>query len=106
MVYKKYVPWLLENPGDSYLRPGLSIYQNEEGSHPFVLMFEWESLGKDYRRGCNNTKLLESLIQAKTLRDFHITEYKAGIKEGTFQSWEFIGTGDITVTNYKTVLRV
>lgn len=38
---------------------------------------------------CSDRLLLAQYIQGKTLRDWHITEWRNGVKEGLFKKEEF-----------------
>ena len=60
------------------------------------VMFAWESLGHPLSHTCSEPDLLASYIQGKRSMDWHISEWKAGIQDGLFWPWEFIGTFGLT----------
>lgn len=59
------------------------------GLYADKIMYNWESLGITMPNTCSNPELLARYIQGKTLRDWHVTEWKVGIEEGLFNKEEF-----------------
>jgi hypothetical protein len=54
-------------------------------------MLRWESGGVQPDR-CSDPSLLSDYMQGKTSRDWHVTEWRSGVKSGLFRPEEFVGT--------------
>lgn len=68
-----------------------NFYFDPDGLSAFEAMKRWESEGKPITVS-SEPELLSLYVQGKKSRDWHITEWKQGIKEGYFLWWEFIGS--------------
>lgn len=65
-------------------------------------MLAWESKGVKPDR-CKDPVLLSDYMQGKTSRDWHITEWRDGVKQGLFLPQEFVGTLGMTEDDLKSV---
>lgn len=92
--YKKtlngYLKW---TKGSNLFKENFNFDPN--GPSAFECMKNWESNGTPIT-ATKEPKLLSQYVQGKKSRDWHITEWKSGIKEGYFLWWEFIGTFDLS----------
>lgn len=85
--YLKWIEWNNDN-SSALFRPPLVTY-NPNGESPDVIMYKWETHGIKVPEASNDPELLSMYIQGKTLRDWHITEWRRDIKEGLFLKEEF-----------------
>lgn len=91
--------YLLWRVGD-FLRPA-EIPYDSSGPSAEVAMCDWESRGIEPIVS-SNPSLLANFIQGKRSRDWHISEWRLGIKEGLFKPEEFVGSlGCDSITNLK-----
>ena len=88
-----YLRWLPE--GERLFRPDL-LWLDETASTAAEIMLAWESEGKAFPAACSDPTLLADYVQAKTSRDWHISEWRLGIAEGLFTWREFVGTFGLT----------
>jgi len=95
---EKYLNWCC----GTFLRPNSEL-KDINGVTPEEYMFCWESLGK--RLTCNDPEKLVLYIQGKQCRDWHISEWRQGIKEGLFLPEEFLGCLGMDEEEYKSVFK-
>ena len=88
-----YLRWL--PVGEQLFRPDL-LLPDETAPTASEIMLAWESEGKALPDACSEPTLLADYVQAKTSRDWHITEWRLGIAEGLFTWRDFIGTFGLT----------
>lgn len=86
LVLSRYLLWA--NDSDNLFLPTL-VEQNPNGLTPDIIMRDWESQGVKIPASCTDPLLLARYIQGKTLRDWHITEWRNGVKEGIMFKEEF-----------------
>lgn len=65
-------------------------------------MQDWESLGS-VPQSCSDPKKLSDYMQGKKSRDWHISEWRLGVKQGLFWPEEFIGTLGLTRENFESI---
>lgn len=85
-VLTRYLTWTVES--SNLFLPTL-IHQNDNALPPEVIMRDWESQGVRIPDSCSDPLLLARYIQGKTLRDWHITEWRNGVREGIMFKEEF-----------------
>ena len=95
---KGYLRWAGEG---SFLRPPL-VESSVAGPSAAVCMKRWESEG--IVPTCSSEpELLARYAQGKVNRDWHITEWKDGIRMGLFVAEEFIGTLGCDKDNFTSI---
>ena len=60
-------------------------------------MRDWESHGTPLPVGCAEPVLLARYVQGKVSRDWHISEWRLGVRDELFFPSEFVGTFGLTV---------
>lgn len=90
-ILSNYLRW---KPKGVFLRPTF-VYATQ-GVPAAVAMCAWESSGTPLPFGCLEPDLLADYVQGKQNRDWHISEWRQGVKDGYFLWWEFIGTFELT----------
>jgi len=80
---ERYLRWRTGN----FLRPVVEL--DHTAPTAAELMFNWESNGKPLGP-CSEPTLLADYVQGKQSRDWHITEWKDGVKRGYFMAEEFL----------------
>lgn len=83
------------------MRPRLLPFR-AEAPDAFICMKDWESKGIN-PTDTSEPELLADYHQGKILRDWHITEWKDGIRMELFQAEEFLGCLGCTKDNFKSI---
>jgi len=87
---------------DNLFRPPVVLCDDTSLS-PEQIMMQWESQGIPIPTTCTDPELLADYIQGKISRDWHITEWRNGVKERLFLPYEFIGDLGCTEDNYQSI---
>jgi hypothetical protein len=87
-VLDRYLAWTIGC--DNLFMPIPLLKEDPNALQPEVIMRDWESQGIKIPDSCTDPLLLARYIQGKTLRDWHITEWRNGVKEGFMFKEEFI----------------
>lgn len=95
-----YLLWRQE--GNIFLRPAFDF--DPVGITAEQAIKRWESEGKPLPASTSEPDLLADYVQGKLSRDWHISEWRNGIKEGLFEVEEFIGSLGCTKDNYQKLL--
>ena len=114
-THENYLLWRTEN----FLRPEFT--QDASGRDAATCMTEWESKGiplpmttaqakaavlrGDPVRYTSEAQLLADLVQGKMCRDWHITEWRKGVKEKLFLPEEFLGVLGMDTAQFRGVFR-
>ena len=85
-ILDKYLRWVVSS--SNLFLPSL-VEQDDNGLPPDIIMRDWESQGVRIPLTCSDPLLLAQYIQGKTLRDWHITEWRKGVQDGLFLKQEF-----------------
>lgn len=94
-----YLQWI---PSDSvFMRPAALPY-DENGLSAAAWMKMWESTGK-IAPITSEPELLQRYHQGKVCRDWHITEWKEGVRMHLFVPEEFVGSLGCTADNFESI---
>lgn len=85
----------------SYLK-GI-IESPERGVSPETAMKDWESNGIAFPRLTTNRLQLALYYEGKKQRDFHISEWLRGVKDGLFEPEEFLDCMGMDIAEFKSV---
>jgi len=99
-VVEEYLLWRVE--GEVFQRPNFEY--SFEGKSALEAMRDWESYGVPLPRESCEPELLADYVQGKKSRDWHISQWREGIKAGLFYPWEFVGELGCTNDNVETLL--
>lgn len=81
---------------------GKSLPQNDDAPDAYDCMKRWESEGIR-PVSTSEPELLADYVQGKTLRDWHISEWKDGIRQDLFWAEEFLGTLGVDESNFPSI---
>jgi hypothetical protein len=95
----EYLRWI--SPGVDFLRPH-KVAVSPHGVSAAEAMCAEESRGVILP--CREPELLARYQQGKRLRDWHISEWRSGIKDGLFVPSEFIGSLGCDESNVESIL--
>ena len=98
-VLAHYVLWAPE--GEIFLRP-TRIPFDAEAPSAAEWMKAWESEGVR-SKATSEPDLLQRYQQGKINRDWHISEWKEGVRMRLFLAEEFIGTLGLTEENFESI---
>jgi len=87
LVLNGYLRWST----NEFLRPELLPFDNSSPTAA-ECMLKWESYGIE-PISTSEPELLSDYVQGKKSRDYYITEWKSGIKDGLFVAEEFYLSG-------------
>ena len=106
MVSKKYLntleQYLRWKPEGVLFRPTFGL--DATGKTAAESMQAWESTGTPLPTNSSEPELLADYVQAKRSRDWHISEWRQGVKEGFIAPYELIGTFGLTWPEVKKLL--
>jgi len=68
-------------------------------------MADWESRGVALPAQVIGAVRLSTYVQGKRSRDWHISEWRQGVREGWFRMEEFVGTFGLTEADVQRVMR-
>jgi hypothetical protein len=93
---QNYVMWI---PAESlFLRPVAVLFASG-GPTAAEWMKRWESEGVK-GESTSEPEILQRFHQGKCCRDWHISEWKEGVRDGLFIPEEFIGSLGLTAENF------
>lgn len=98
-VLEGYLRWIGED--SVFMRP-VEISRDPTGPSAAEWMKDWESRGLESLT-TSEPELLARYQQGKRCRDWHISEWKQGVREGLFIAEEFIGTLGMDEENFASV---
>lgn len=93
---ENYLKWRVDN----FLRVPMPFAM--DGPSAAEAMFNWETHGKPPTHS-SEPDLLADYMQGKKSRDWHITEWKSGVKMGYFEPKEFLGCLGLEDKDWKRV---
>jgi hypothetical protein len=92
---EEYLKWCVDS--GTLFRQSFEL--DTEGMSAIEIMFRWESWGEAVPNSTKEPELLSLYIHGKMSRDWHITQWREGIRDGLFRPFEFVGTLGCTEAN-------